>query len=79
MSIVYVRCVQPALFFAKKTPPPLQPPKLSNTPRGHTLAGASPRAVGSRRCANRHLTGEGPLRPNCGDAYEEELAPVPSP
>ena len=25
-------------------PPPLQPPKLSNTPRGHTLAGASPRA-----------------------------------
>ena len=24
--------------------PPLQPPTLSNTPRGHTLAGASPRA-----------------------------------
>ena len=24
-------------------PPPLQPPKLSNTPRGHTLAGGGPR------------------------------------
>ena len=27
------------------SPPPLQPPKLSNTPRGHTLAGASPRGT----------------------------------
>ena len=25
-------------------PPPLQPPKLSNTPRSHTLAGGGPRA-----------------------------------
>ena len=25
--------------------PPLQPPKLSHTPRGHTLAGGGPRAV----------------------------------
>ena len=31
-------------------PPPLQPPKLSNTPRGHTLAGGGPRAEHSLSC-----------------------------
>ena len=40
-------------------PPPLQPPKLSNTPRGHTLAGASPRA---RRIALPRV-GPQPSRP----------------
>ena len=31
-------------------PPPLQPPKLSNTPRGHTLAGGGPRVLSFERC-----------------------------
>ena len=30
-------------------PPPLQPPKLSHTPRGHTLAGGGPRVLSERQ------------------------------
>jgi hypothetical protein len=46
-------------------PPPQQPPKLSHTPRGHTLAGGSPRALGifSQGCvvtvAHRRLLSKG--------------------
>ena len=35
------------------TPPPLQPPKLSHTPRGHTLAGGGPRALYAGRWGSR--------------------------
>ena len=40
-------------------PPPLSPPKLSHTPRGHTLAGGAPRAVHGK------LLMSAPLRTLC--------------
>ena len=49
--------VHPPLRRGVGVPPPLQPPKLSNTPRGHTLAGGRPRgsAPVSRREGGRDL------------------------
>ena len=37
------------------SPPPLQPPKLSNTPQGHTLASASPRGQNAPKWAQNGL------------------------
>ena len=36
--------------------PSLQPPKLSHTPRGHTLAGGGPRAFSSDLCIALHMS-----------------------
>ena len=45
-----MRSPPPPPFGGGWGPPPLQAPKLSNTPRGHTLAGGGPRGSGTRQC-----------------------------